>query len=120
VEGNEPATWTSRRLSFQLPNGDTWSGYDSTALELKAYVDGELVEEMNYDAALPADFTAGTGAGSDVNSFYRGLIDEFAVYTNLLSGERILAHYATVKVLSSVRNRRMQPFSGNTVTFTAD
>ena len=95
--------------------------YDAANSTAKAYVDTELVSEMSYDNVSPVDFTPGhLGASTDVNSFYRGLIDEFAVYTNVLSEERILAHYATVA--GPIVNPQPQDaaiFSGNTVTFTA-
>jgi hypothetical protein len=95
--------------------------YDAASMTVKAYVDAELVSEMTYIDALPADFTAGhLGAGSDVNSYYRGLIDEFAVYPQVLSSDRILAHYATVTgPIVKPQPQDAAIFSGNTVTFTA-
>ncbi|HTG45197.1 MAG TPA: LamG-like jellyroll fold domain-containing protein, partial [Verrucomicrobiae bacterium] len=94
--------------------------YDSANSVLKAYVDAELIEEMHYDGSEPANLTAGhLGAGTDVNSFYRGLIDEFAIYTNILSADRILAHYATVTgPVISPQPQDAAIFTGNTVTFT--
>jgi hypothetical protein len=95
--------------------------YDAAASTAKAYVNGELVAQMPYNAAGTAALTpAHLGAGSDVNSYYRGLIDEFAVYTNVLSLDRILAHYATVTgPVLSPEPQDAAIFSGNTVTFTA-
>src|SRR4030095_4876270 len=93
--------------------------YDAASSIAKVYVDGQLAFEMSYATASPADFTPGhMGAGIDVNSFYRGLIDEFAVYTNVLSEERILAHYATViGPIISPQPEDAAIFSGNTATF---
>jgi hypothetical protein len=84
-------------------------------------VNGELVSTMRYDSASAAVLGAAhLGAGTDVNSFYRGLIDEFAVYTNALSEERILAHYATVAgAIISPQPQDAAIFSGNTVSFNA-
>ena len=95
--------------------------YDASSATARAYVDAELVDEATVATANPAEFGAAhLGAGSDVNSFYRGLIDEFAVYTNVLSFERILAHYARVSgPIISPQPQDAAVFSGSSVSFTA-
>ncbi|HVK58167.1 MAG TPA: LamG domain-containing protein, partial [Candidatus Kapabacteria bacterium] len=123
VEGNDPADMDFGDES--LFPGSEWKylvlTYDSAEATFKAYVDGEQVFEDEYIAAFAANFTAGhLGAGSDVNSYYSGLIDEFALYTNVLSEERILAHWATVTgAIIRPQPQDAAIFSGNTATFTA-
>jgi hypothetical protein len=59
-----------------------------------AYVNGLSVGTNVFTSAVSVDFEpAEIGACSDGGRFFDGLIDEFAIYTNALSADRVLAHY---------------------------
>jgi hypothetical protein len=69
--------------------------YDQTSSELMVYVNGALLGTNIYTTANVVNFDpAQIGLESDgQNPPYYGLLDEFAIYTNVLSAARIHAHY---------------------------
>ncbi|MDB4942605.1 MAG: Autotransporter adhesin [Labilithrix sp.] len=86
------------KMSTGAPIGTgSWSHVVVTydALRLRVFVDGTLVadELSDTDLAFP-DATATIGAGrSGIACFYRGAIDEVAIYDRVLGGDRIAAHH---------------------------
>ena len=72
-------------------------------LGIELYVDGQrysttIVDDVNYEATLgPELYTLIIGAEQNIGwaaNAFGGYIDEFAVYSGVLSADRVAAHYA--------------------------
>ncbi len=76
----------------------TYRQTDPSHVELKTYVDGQLVASDNFSGNLAATFnsqnlTIGVGRDGEGGSFFRGVIDEVSLYRKALSLSEIQSNY---------------------------
>jgi hypothetical protein len=117
---NPPGAYLGNASTPLLTN--SWvhlaAAYDSPARRLVFYWNGQAVRTNNFTTARPVNFSAahiGAWVGpSSTPNWFNGEIDEFAIYTNVLSASRIQAHYQTAigtPELLSVRTTNRLNFS---------
>lgn len=73
--------------------------YDSTSFAFKLYVDGSNVQSTTGSAALdntivwPLNIAVNQNNTASYNSYFNGVVDEFAMYGTVIGDTRFLAHY---------------------------
>jgi hypothetical protein len=99
LNGNNSTGTTVFDSNPPIPTGQ-WTYvvtvYDATAAIVTVYVNGIAVGSNTFLATSPISFDPGQiGAQTSAGGrYFNGLIDDFAIYTNTLSLDRIQAHYA--------------------------
>ncbi len=130
---NDPSNGGQFEISFSsLPSpgvfhhvAGTYRQIDSSHVELKTYLDGQLVRTDTLPGNLANTFNGdalslGVDRDGHGGSFFRGVIDEVAIYNYALSPSQILSNYSSVTI--SAPQIVMQPASlaiaqGQTATF---
>ena len=95
--------------------------YDADAKRLDRYVNGQLITNITYSAAVPVNLGAAhIGAWNGNSRFFNGLIDELAIYGRVLTPDRITAHYqaAVPELWITAQPRSQAVLAGTNATLT--